>query len=85
MKECELIKGGHTLTPLAVTITSNDVRKKLNFNNHCTDSHRVKLVPSAPPSNITIMASASTNQLPVQWKKIPETEANGIITGRYFV
>ena len=70
---------------LTVTITSKDIRKNLTLILHCIDSHRVKLVPSAPPSNITIMASVSTNQLPVQWKKIPETEANGIITGRYFV
>ena len=31
MKECEFIKGGHTLMLLAVTITSKDIRKNLTL------------------------------------------------------
>lgn len=42
-------------------------------------------VPGAPPSNVTIPGPNSTNQLYVNWNKIPDDEANGIITGRGFL
>lgn len=39
------------------------------------------LVPSAPPTNVTVQEKSSTFSLSVQWMKVPDNETNGHLTG----
>ncbi|KAL9957849.1 hypothetical protein ACROYT_G034798 [Oculina patagonica] len=38
-------------------------------------------VPSAPPTNVTVLEKSSTTSLSIQWMKVPDNETNGHLTG----
>ena len=39
------------------------------------------LVPSAPPSNVTVQEKTSTSSLSIQWMDVPDNETNGHLIG----
>ena len=39
------------------------------------------LVPSAPPSNVTVQEKTSTSSLSIQWMDVPGNETNGHLIG----
>ena len=49
--------------------------------NEFVKSYCCHLVPGTPPSNVTSLSQSSTNQLFIQWMKIPDDDVNGVLTG----
>ena len=39
------------------------------------------LVPSAPPSNVTVQEKTCTSSLSIQWMDVPDNETNGHLIG----